>query len=88
MKIVFHTILREKFGVKEFNIDAKTVSEAMNLAGRQLGHEFKSLLYENEKIRPYFTLLLNGRVLDKEKLNEIQVNENDELNIFPPIAGG
>ena len=45
-------------------------------------------LLENGRIRPHFKITLNGRDITlAEGMNTI-IHEDDQIAIFPPIAGG
>ncbi len=45
-------------------------------------------LLEDGKIRPFFKIMINGHDIQLASGIYTQVNENDQIAIFPPIAGG
>jgi len=45
-------------------------------------------LLEDGKIRPFFKIMINGHDIQLAGGIHTQVNENDQIAIFPPIAGG
>lgn len=85
--IKFYTTLRERVG-SETSLEANDVSEAISKLKSNYGNKIDLLFDEKGKVKNYFILLLNGKVLDKEKLSQYTLNEGDVLHIFPPIAGG
>lgn len=85
--VKFYTTLREKVG-PETLLEADDVGEVIEKLKLQYGDKINILFDEKGKVKDYFILLLNGKVLDKEKLSQYTLNEGDILHIFPPIAGG
>ena len=45
-------------------------------------------LLEDGHIRPHFIITLNGHHIQLAKGLETPIAENDQIAIFPPIAGG
>lgn len=45
-------------------------------------------LLENDVIRPYFKITINGHDIQLKDGLETQVGDDDQIAIFPPIAGG
>jgi molybdopterin synthase sulfur carrier subunit len=46
------------------------------------------LLCEDGEVRPYITILINGKnIRDMEALATI-LSDGDEVAIFPPVSGG
>ena len=45
-------------------------------------------LLEEGKIRPFFKIMINGHDIELAEGIDTKVNENDQIAIFSPIAGG
>ena len=74
--------LRKIAGTKEVLVDLK---EGMGSeTGTNLG-EVISALIENGKIRPHVIITINGH---PTQAMDAGVTEQDQIAIFPPIAGG
>ena len=76
--------LRKDAGIKETSIPGASLGLVLSeLASRYpvLGQK----LLENGQIRPHVVITLNGHPLADW---DAQVTEQDQIAIFPPIAGG
>ncbi len=79
--------LRTVAGQKELNIPARTVEEM--LAKLTQNHPgLARFLYENGKLRPRVIVTVNGQMLDTAAVLNTSVSEQDQIAIFPPVAGG
>ncbi len=87
IKVKLFANIREFTGTKELEVDTGTVSDVLkNLNEKFPG--FEKMIFEDEKIKPYVNVFLNGKnVLDLDGL-ETELHTNDELAIFPPVSGG
>ena len=45
-------------------------------------------LFENEQLRPFIKITVNGRDIQLEDGLDTAVTDKDTIAIFPPIAGG
>lgn len=90
VKVKFYTILKDKLSVSEEELTGlNTVQEVLEELSRKYGEAFnKEVFDENGKIYNYYILLLNDRVVDREKPQDSKLKDGDVLHIFPPIAGG
>ena len=76
--------LRKLAGTKELTVTESTIGAVLNELVKQkplLG----DVILENGKLRPHIVITLNGH--NAVDLN-VEVNEQDIIAIFPPIAGG
>ncbi|MCX8206918.1 MAG: MoaD/ThiS family protein [Methanothrix sp.] len=48
----------------------------------------RALFSDTGELRDYFIIMLNRRRLDLPKDLEAAISDNDEVAIFPPVAGG
>ena len=76
--------LRNLAGTKELSIPGATIWAVVHeLVGQNPALE--GVILENGELRPHNIITLNGHnVMD----TNMQVEEKDEIAIFPPIAGG
>jgi sulfur-carrier protein len=79
--------LREIVGNPRVVLEAYTIREVLT-ALRSEHPALQSLLCEDGEVRPYITILVNGRnIRDLEALATI-LSDGDEVAIFPPVSGG
>ena len=76
--------LRNLAGTRELPITGATIGAVVQEMVRQ-NPVLEDVIIENGELRPHIIITLNGHnVMD---IN-MQVEEKDEIAIFPPIAGG
>ena len=88
IKVQLYSALREKVGMGKFSIDAINFKYAFKKFDNKFGDKFREELYEKGRIKNYYILLLNGRVIDVKALSQIKLSPGDVLHILPPVAGG
>jgi len=85
--IKLYANLRTATGKKEITLPGESIQEVL----RNLCREYPGLvpfLFEEEKLRPRVILTLNGHTLDPATRLNRNVSEQDQIAIFPPVAGG
>jgi molybdopterin synthase sulfur carrier subunit len=76
--------LRKIAGTKEASITGASVGAVVSELVKRYPALAEKLLY-NEQIRPHVIITINGHLItDMDK----PVTEEDEIAIFPPMAGG
>ncbi len=93
VKIKLFANLREAAGVREAEFEGPDLPEV--LKGLTIQYpKLDSLIFTRKtgsqdlKIHEYINILINGiNIFDLEGL-ESQINEGDEIAIFPPVSGG
>ncbi len=79
--------LREIVGQPQLVLEASTIHEVLT-ALRSEYPALQPLLCEDGEVRPYITILVNGKnIRDIEALATI-LSDGDEVAIFPPVSGG
>jgi molybdopterin synthase sulfur carrier subunit len=87
IKVKLFANFREFTGTKELELDTGTVSDVIIKLNEKFPG-FEKIIFEGEKLKPYVNVFLNGKnVLDLDGL-ETELLTNDEIAIFPPVAGG
>ncbi|GAC1420146.1 MAG: hypothetical protein NVSMB57_14240 [Actinomycetota bacterium] len=81
MKLLLFAAAREAAGVREAEVDASTVGEALKIATERFGSGF-------ERILTSCSVLRNGSAIVKNEAWSILTEPNDEIAILPPVSGG
>jgi MoaD family protein len=76
--------LRKLAGTKELSVTGSTVGAVLTEVTR-LHPLLKDVILENETLRPHVIVTLNGHNTSDM---DMHVTEQDNVAIFPPIAGG
>ena len=85
--VKFFAGLRSTAGTKETSVSADSVRGLLDV----LVDTYPSLgdkLWDGETIRPHVVITINGHPLDPVLGPDVPVQSEDEIAIFPPIAGG
>ena len=79
--------LRRHVKQHELDIPGTTINEVLQILCNQYSALGEAIFDEND-LRPHIRVLVAGRDMELDDgLNTI-VNHNDDIAIFPPIAGG
>ena len=87
IKVRLFANLREIVGERELFLDSTTVSGVLDLL-TSIKPELRDVLFEEGALRPYITVLLNGRNINEIDGMMSALSEGDEIAIFPPVSGG
>jgi molybdopterin synthase sulfur carrier subunit len=79
--------LRQKAGSPEFEVSGATLREALENLCRD-NEALRTAIFDDNMLRPHVRVMVNGRDCELESGLETAVYENDQIAIFPPIAGG
>jgi molybdopterin synthase sulfur carrier subunit len=85
--IKLYANLRTVTGKKELSLPGGNIQEVLE----NLSQEFPGLvrlLFMNGKMRPRIIITVNGQTLDPAAGLNTAVSEQDQIAIFPPVAGG
>jgi MoaD family protein len=79
--------LRTIAGKKEMSLPGLSIQEVLErLVQEHPG--VQGFLLDGEKIRPRLIITLNGRILNPQTCLQTAVSEQDQIGVFPPVAGG
>jgi len=69
--------------------EGSTISRLIDHLAESYGIQMRSNLLDDEpKSESRFSLIVNGEILDRSKFDTKILDDNDEVAIIPPIAGG
>jgi molybdopterin synthase sulfur carrier subunit len=92
IKVKFYGTLQALLKTKEMSIpyfSEMDIKQLLNILQEKIKIDFKKKLVDNDgKIIPGTIILVNKQNIFHLNLLETQLNENDEVVIFPPGAGG
>ncbi len=89
IRVRFFANLREVFHTREMIVKldkGTTVRGALETICDSPGK--RKEIFNGDKLNPYMIVLRNGRHIQHLDGLETVLNEEDELSVFPPVAGG
>ena len=87
MKIKLFGGLRQKAGSKEQPASGATIREA--LEGICLDNEtLRAAIFDGNVLHPHVRVMVNGRDCELAQGLDTPVSDDDQIAVFPPIAGG
>jgi len=89
MVIKFFAYIRDYTGSKEINIDrCTTLRELLDKLCSKYGKKFSEKVFIGDRLSDDIIILVNGRHILHLQGLETSLEENDEISIFPKVAGG
>ncbi|MGH4139758.1 ubiquitin-like small modifier protein 1 [Clostridium sp.] len=89
MKVKFFAYIRDYTKTKEVEISGcNTVLELLNLLSDKYGKNLRQTLFKNSQLSDEIIILVNGRHIIHLNGIKTEITENDEISIFPVVAGG
>jgi sulfur-carrier protein len=79
--------LRSVTGQKEMNVPGLKIQEVLERLV-QSHPELERFLFIDGQLKPRVVVTVNGQTLDPETRFQTSVSEQDQIAIFPPVAGG
>ena len=87
MKIMFYGGLRQIAGHKEQEITGATIREVLEKICAD-NESLRMAIFDGTKLHQHVRVMVNGRDSELTKGLETPVSANDQIALFPPIAGG
>jgi molybdopterin synthase sulfur carrier subunit len=87
IKVRLFANIREIVGERELFLDSTTVGGVLDTL-TSMKPDLRDVLFEDAALRPYITVLLNGRNINEIDGVKSALTEGDEVAIFPPVSGG
>ena len=85
--IKFYAGLRKTTGMKETSVPASSMRAVLDALVAAYP-DLREQVWDGEALRPHVVVTINGYNLDPERGVNIPVEPDDQIAIFPPIAGG
>jgi molybdopterin synthase sulfur carrier subunit len=87
IKVRLFANIREIVGERELFLDSTTVNDVLDVL-TSMKRDLQDVLFEDGVLRPYITVLLNGRNINEIDGVKSALSDGDEVAIFPPVSGG
>ncbi len=88
MKIKYFATLRKITGKEEEDLNFRNVRDLLNYLLEKYGDNFKQSLYDGNSFKKGVIILKNGKNIIYLNDLDTELDEGDEVSIFPPVAGG
>lgn len=93
VRIKLFSILAEKANKREINIEIEGTIPFINLVPRifeETNENFISYIFDDRKdsFKDFITFVINEQIIDKKKIMDKVVNNNDVIAFLTPIEGG
>lgn len=89
MVIKFFAYIRDYTHTKETKIDkCETVKELLQILCRLYGQKFEDKVFKKSELSSEIIILVNGRHIIHYDGIHTKLNQEDEISIFPVVAGG
>ena len=87
MKIKLYGGLRQIAGTKEQEVPGETIREALEKICAD-NESLRMAIFDGTNLQQHVRILVNGRDSELAQGLETPVSANDQIALFPPIAGG
>lgn len=71
----------------QLEVSGQTVREVLNGLGAE-NSDLYTALVEDDNLRPYVQVMVAGRNVALDQGLDTPLKEDDQIAIFPPVAGG
>lgn len=89
MRVKFFAFIREYTGTKETSADACTdLRELLEKLCSRYGAGLRAKLFEGDMLSGDIIIMVNGRHIEHLEGLDTELGEDDEISIFPRVAGG
>lgn len=89
MIIKFFAFIRDYTGVREVSLEGcSDLRELLDKICGKYGMKLRNKLFTGERLSEDIIVMVNGRHIEHLQGLETKLLENDEISIFPRVAGG
>lgn len=89
MIIKFFAFFRDYTGTKDIRMEGcSTLKELLDKLCIRYGRHFAEKVYSGDELGDDVIILVNGRHIEHLQGIQTALSENDEISIFPKVAGG
>lgn len=89
MVVKFFAFIREYTGSKEISTDGcHDLRELLDKLCNMYGDHFRKKLFAGDRLSEDIIIMVNGRHIEHLNGLNTQLEDNDEISIFPRVAGG
>lgn len=89
MKVKFFAYIRDYTKTKEIQVDYRgTLHELLIQLCNMFGRDFGKKIFNGDEISSEIIILINGRNMVHLQGIDTVLNDEDEISIFPVVAGG
>jgi MoaD family protein len=88
--INFYGILREITGKEsdEVCLELTSLEELLRILSTRFGDRFKRLFFKKEILDSQINIFINHAIVPPEKIPEIKLCHEDQIDLFAPVSGG
>ncbi len=87
VKVRLFANIREIAGSPQISLSARSIEELLDLL-ITMHPALHDVLLDDGDLRPYITVMVNGRNIRDLDDRRTALAEGDEVAIFPPVSGG
>jgi len=89
MVVKFFAFIRDYTGSKETSMEScPTLREFLDKLCSRYGMGFREKIFAGDRLSDDIILMVNGRHIEHLEGLDTHLKENDEISIFPRVAGG
>jgi sulfur-carrier protein len=89
MKVKFFAFIRDYTGSKEISTEScPTLREFLDKLCSRYGMRFREKIFAGDRLSEDIIIMVNGRHIEHLNGMDTHLEENDEISIFPRVAGG
>lgn len=89
MKVKYFAYIRDYTGSKEIQMEhCNSLNELLIILCKRYGAKFKNKIFKNDDLSDEIIILINGRNIVHLQGLDTLLSPEDEISIFPVVAGG
>jgi sulfur-carrier protein len=89
MKVLFFAYIRDYTKCKDVDMDCcHDIRSLLEKLSEKYGQGFRHKIFKGENLSSEIIILINGRHISHLDGMSTELHEDDEISIFPVVAGG